>query len=416
MFTRLLMDYLNEYAYYAEVAELFYAITQTDSGFRVTLVGYNHKLRILLETVVEKIASFKVKADRFAVIKEMLMKEYQNLKFKQPYEQAMNYSALILHDHTSPWMEELEALPHLQVEDLAKFVPLMLSRAFLECYTAGNLERNEAESMIQHIEDVLFKGSNPISQPLFPSQHLTNRVVKLEKGKNYFYPVEGLNPSDENSALVHYIQVHRDDFMLNVKLQLFALIAKQPAFHQLRSVEQLGYITALVQRNDFGIRGVQFIIQSTVKDPSHIDLRVEEFLKGFETKLYKMPSDEFKSNVNALIDMKLEKHKNLREEAGFYWTEISDGTLKFDRKESEIAALRQLTQQELIDFFNEHIKVGAPQKRSLSVRVYGNSHSSEYTTDGSSPVKPCYVKIDDIFSFRRSQPLYGSFKGNHVKL
>ncbi|CAN6586428.1 unnamed protein product [Malus baccata var. baccata] len=416
MFTRLLMDYLNEYAYYAEVAALFYAITQTDSGFQVTLVGYNHKLRILLETVVEKIASFKVKADRFAVIKEMLMKEYQNLKFKQPYEQAMNYTALILRDHTSPWMEELEALPHLQVEDLAKFVPLMLSRAFLECYTAGNLERNEAESMIQHIEDVFFKGSNPISQPLFPSQHLTNRVVKLERGTNYFYPVEGLNPSDENSALVHYIQVHRDDFMLNVKLQLFALIAKQPAFHQLRSVEQLGYITALVQRNDFGIRGVQFIIQSTVKDPAHIDLRVEEFLKGFETKLYEMPSDEFKSNVNALIDMKLEKHKNLREEAGFYWTEISDGTLKFDRKESEIAALRQLTQQELIDFFNEHIKVGAPQKRSLSVRVYGNSHSSEYTTDGSSPVKPCYVKIDDIFSFRRSQPLYGSFKGNHVKL
>lgn len=36
--------------------------------------------------------------------------------------------------------------------------------------------------------------------------------------------------------------------MLNVKLQLFALVAKQPAFHQLRSVEQLGYIAVLLQR------------------------------------------------------------------------------------------------------------------------------------------------------------------------
>lgn len=44
------------------------------------------------------------------------------------------------------------------------------------------------------------------------------------------------------------MQVHQDDFMLNVKLQLFALVAKQPAFHQLRSVEQLGYITVLMQR------------------------------------------------------------------------------------------------------------------------------------------------------------------------
>ena len=61
--------------------------------------------------------------------------------------------------------------------------------------------------MILHVEDVLFKNSNPICRPLFPSQHLTNRIVKLEKGLSYFYPVEGLNPSDENSALVHYIQV-----------------------------------------------------------------------------------------------------------------------------------------------------------------------------------------------------------------
>ena len=37
--------------------------------FQVTLRGYNHKLRILLETIVEKIATFEVKTDRFSVIK-----------------------------------------------------------------------------------------------------------------------------------------------------------------------------------------------------------------------------------------------------------------------------------------------------------------------------------------------------------
>ena len=42
------------------------------------------------------------------------------------------------------------------------------------------------------------------------------------------------------------------------------------------------------------------------------------------------------SNVNALVDAKLEKFKNLREEARFYWGEISEGTLKFDRRESEV--------------------------------------------------------------------------------
>ncbi|KAF8043976.1 hypothetical protein BT93_A2070 [Corymbia citriodora subsp. variegata] len=416
IFTRLLMDYLNEFAYYAQVAGLYYSVHHTNTGFQVTVVGYNHKLRILLEKVIEKIATFEVRPERFAVIKEVVMKDYQNLKFQQPYQQAMYYCSLILQDNTRPWTEQLEVLPSIKGEDLTNFWPLMLSRTFMEFYIAGNIERVEAESMVQHIENILFHGPQPICQPLYPSQHLTNRVVKLGTGLNHFYCAEGLNPSDENSSLVHYIQVHRDDIVMNVKLQLFALIAKQPAFHQLRSVEQLGYITVLMQRNDYGIRGLQFIIQSTVKGPGHIDLRVEEFLKVFESQLSQMTNEEFKSNVNALIDMKLEKHKNLREECAFYWREISDGTLKFDRRETEVEALRQLTQQELLDFFNEYVKIGAARKKTLSVRVYGSLHASEYTTEKSQPVQPSSIQIEDIFSFRRSQPLYGSFKGAYGRV
>ncbi|XP_058072919.1 insulin-degrading enzyme-like 1, peroxisomal isoform X2 [Magnolia sinica] len=411
IFTRLLMDYLNEYAYDAQVAGLYYGINNTDAGFQVIVVGYNHKMRILLETIIGKIAQFEVKPDRFAVIKETVIKEYQNFKFQQPYQQALYYCSLVLEDHTWPWTEHLEVLPHLEAGDLVKFSPCMLSKVFLECYVAGNIKPDEAESIVQHIEDVFFKGPLPKSKALFPSQHLTNRVVKLERGTSHFYPIEGLNQSNENSALVHYIQVHQDDFKLNVKVQLFALIAKQPAFYQLRTVEQLGYVTVLMQRNDSGIRGVQFIVQSTVKDPAKLDLRVEVFLKMFESKLYEMTNDEYKSNVNALIDMKLEKHKNLREESAFYWREIVDGTLKFDRRESEVAALRDLTQLELIDFFNEHIKIGAPQRKSLSIQVYGGLHSAECKAAKCETNRPQSIWIDDIFSFRRSRPLFGSFRG-----
>ncbi|XP_031738677.1 insulin-degrading enzyme-like 1, peroxisomal [Cucumis sativus] len=416
IFTMLLVDYLNEYAYYAVVAGLSYGINAVDSGFQVTLNGYNHKLRILLETIVEKIANFSVKPDRFLVIKETLLKNYQNFKFQQPYLQALDYCSLILGDQKWPLMDELAILPHLGARDLDKFVPTLLSSANLECFIAGNIERTEAESMIDHIEDKFFKGPNPISRPLYPSQYPANRIVKLERGIGYFYSAEGLNSNDENSALVHYIQVHRDEFLPNVKLQLFAHVAQQAAFHQLRTVEQLGYITALVQRNHRGVRGVQFIIQSTVKGPRDIDLRVEAFLEMFEKKLVEMTIDEFQNNVNALVDAKLEKFKNLKEESRFYWGEISGGTLKFDRRESEVAILRTVTHQDLINFFNEHIKVGAPRKKSLSVRVYGNLHSSNYSGDLNQPLEPDTVKIDDIFSFRRSRSLYGSFKYDSVKL
>ncbi|XP_071716303.1 insulin-degrading enzyme-like 1, peroxisomal [Rutidosis leptorrhynchoides] len=413
--TRLLMDYLNEYAYDAQVAGLYYAISHTENGFQVILTGYNHKLKILLETVIEKIATFEVKTDRFYVIKELVKKEYENIKFQQPYQQAMYYCSLLVEDQSWSWNDKFNVLTALEPEHLSKYYPQILSRLFIEGYAAGNIEPNEAELLIQQVENVLFDAAKPLAQALFPSQHLANRIVNLEKGTKYHFTKEGLNPSDENSALLHYIQVHQDDYKLNIKLQLVALIAKQPAFHQLRSVEQLGYITVLMQRNDSGIRGVQFIIQSTVKGPKHIESRVQAFLKMFESKLYEMPDDEFKSNVNALIEMKLEKHKNLREESRYFWREIEDGTLKFDRKDHEVAELRQLTKAELIQFYDEHIKAGAQQKKALSVQVYSTAHSTEETPDNT---ESNVVDIDDVFSFRRSRPLYGSFKGGigHVKL
>ncbi|KAE8732688.1 hypothetical protein F3Y22_tig00001802pilonHSYRG00044 [Hibiscus syriacus] len=110
--------------------------------------------------------------------------------------------------------------------------------------------------------------------------------------------------------------------------------------------------------------------------------------------------------------MKLEKFKNLMEESRFNWREILDGTLKFDRREAEVAALKKLTQQELIDFFNENIKVGLKRKKTLSVRVFGNLHLADFNSQKREADEPNTIQIDDIFSFRRSQPLYGSFEGN----
>lgn len=460
IFTKLLVDYLNEYAYYAEVAGLAYSIDHTGTGFQVTVTGYNHKMRILLEKILEKIVHFEVKRERFAVIKEKVLKNYLNFKFHQPYQQAFYYCSLLLEHRMWQRSEFLEIIPQIEADDLMKFAPCIISRTFMECYVAGNMTSTESMSLVEFIEGSLFSGHLSPCKPLFPSQHLERRIVKLDSGINFYYPVEGLNEQDENSALHHYIQLEQDNLKTNVELELFVLTAKQPAFYQLRSVEQLGYIVVLMTRNDSGIRGVQFIIQSTVKDPAQLDIRVETFLKMFESKLHAMSDDEFKSNVNALIDSKLEKHKNLREESRFYWREIDDGTLKFDRKEVEVAVLRNLTKEDLIEFFSTYIKLGAPKRRKLSLQVYGSSHSAEYkitkyaenssnehvifdgkevlrdTVDRESlkdenvEVVPSdqladlnkelkehqFKKIDDIYNFKRSQELFGSLRSgvNHV--
>ncbi|CAN7128601.1 unnamed protein product [Brassica rapa subsp. narinosa] len=94
----------------------------------------------------------------------------------------------------------------------------------------------------------------------------------------------------------------------------------------------------------------------------------------------------------------------------FYWREIQNGKLKFNRRDAEVAALRELKREELIGFFDEYIKVDAPKKKSLSVCVYGIQHLKEMVSDKAKVVSPC-IEIQDIVGFKKSQPLYGSLKG-----
>ncbi|PWZ08695.1 Insulin-degrading enzyme-like 1, peroxisomal [Zea mays] len=411
LFVDLLVDYLNAYAYDAQIAGLFYSIYLTSAGFQVSLGGYNDKMRALLNAILVQIASFEVKPNRFSALKETSVKDYQNFNFRQPYSQASYYVSLILEDKKWPVAEKLEALSKLESDFFAKFVPHLLSKTFLECYVQGNIEPSEAKSVVQEIENTIFNAPNSLFKSMSPSEYLTKRVVMLENELKCYYQTEGLNQKNQNSSVIQYIQVHQDDAILNIKLELFSLIASQPAFNQLRTVEQLGYITSLSLRSDYGVLALQVVIQSTVKDPSYLDGRVDEFFKMFESKIYELSDKDFKRNVKSLIDSKLEKFKNLWEESDFYWGEIQAGTLKFDRVESEVTMLRELKKEEFIEYFDQYIKVDAPQRRTLSVQVFGGNHSAEFKTAIAEADPPKMYRITDIFGFKRSRPLYSSLKG-----
>jgi insulysin len=82
------VDYLNEYAYYAQAARLHYGLSLSDNGFELSLTGFNHKLRILLEAVIQKMANFQVKPDRFSVVKETVIKAFQNYKFQTAHSNS----------------------------------------------------------------------------------------------------------------------------------------------------------------------------------------------------------------------------------------------------------------------------------------------------------------------------------------
>ena len=48
--------------------------------------SYSHKLLVLLDEVLRRIAGFLVKEDRLELIRERTLKAYRNQRFQQPYQ------------------------------------------------------------------------------------------------------------------------------------------------------------------------------------------------------------------------------------------------------------------------------------------------------------------------------------------
>ena len=123
------------------------------------------------------------------------------------------------------------------------------------------------------------------------------------------------------------------DQKLRATLQLFEQIVKEPAFDQLRTKEQLGYIVFTSSMNGPGVMGFRVIVQSE-RDPVYVETRIEAFFDWVKDHLEKMSAEDFEEHKRSLIAKKEEKPKNLSEESKRFWSRISDRYYEFGKRAS----------------------------------------------------------------------------------
>jgi len=72
LYADLVNDSLTEYAYDGDLAGLSYNFSLSSLGVFITLSGYNDKLHVLLQHILEKVKTLEVKPDRLEVMKEQV--------------------------------------------------------------------------------------------------------------------------------------------------------------------------------------------------------------------------------------------------------------------------------------------------------------------------------------------------------
>ncbi|XP_028137935.1 insulin-degrading enzyme isoform X1 [Diabrotica virgifera virgifera] len=424
MLVQLFKDALNEYAYAAELAGLKWELINTKYGLILGIGGYNNKQHILLKKIMEKLTNFKIDPKRFNILKETYIRNLKNFAAEQPYQHAVYYLTVLLTEHSWTKQELLAATDQLTIERLEAFIPQMLSKMHIECLIHGNVNKEKALELVHIVEDGLTTAMS--MSPLLPRQLLLNRELKLEDGSDYSYEVS--NDVHKSSCIELYYQCGLQSKENNVKLELVAQIVQEPCFNILRTKEQLGYIVFSGVRRSNGVQGLRIIVQSD-RHPNYLDSRVEKFLESMLEHITEMSEEDFLKHREALAAQRLEKPKQLNALTNKFWQEITSQQYHYDRANVEVAYLRTLTKEDIIDFYKEVLSKNAEKRKKLTVQVLSMAeggagrNAAEETNEVGDGTCSASV-INDVTVFKSCHEMYPlvqpyiniTRKGNKCKL
>eukprot|EP00042_Codosiga_hollandica_P042216 m.384629 g.384629 ORF g.384629 m.384629 type:complete len:456 (+) comp56274_c1_seq6:1992-3359(+) len=361
---------LVEPTYAAHVAELDYSISVSTNGFEAKFNGFSQKLPQLHETVIQQFKSPVCTNAVFTVAHESLCMKYAN-KPKQPTHlvDALRLQAIM----KVRWSDEeiLNQLQTISREEFLDYAARLFEDGFVEMLVHGNL--TEKDAIILFNKTISMLGIRPLPRGLLRQDDV--RVVPI--GAQVICE-PNRNDDDPNTVVETYFQYEPFDDQTSVILDVLDQLIDEPLFQQLRTEQQLGYQVYCSNRNTFGRLGhLVFVVSQANKfSASTIDVRIEEFLRGFSATLESMQDEEFAQNVMALKAARQKPHSNLSEETSKYWKEIVDRTFQFDRLQREVAILDTLSRLQVCEWFRTHMHPDSPTRRKLSVWVIGAAATS----------------------------------------
>lgn len=329
LYRELVQDALVEFSYAAEISGLDYNIVNHALGIDVSVSGYNDKMHVLLEKVLLTMRDLTITDERFNIVKDRLLRGFQNWDYQQPYHQVGTYSRWLISD--KGWVNEqyLAELPHIDAHDVREFFPQLLKQCHIEMLAHGNLYKEDVLKMADLVNDALK------ARTLAPSQWPIRRSLTFPEGSNFVYERQLKDPANVNHCIEYLLYIgNNQDRSLRAKLMLLAQMADEPAFDQLRTKEQLGYVvfSGTCIHNTWA--GYRILIQSE-KDPSYLEKRIDAFLTNFGKSIEEMSETEFEGHRRSLINKRLEKLKNLTQETNRFWGHVMSECFDFEQGMSQ---------------------------------------------------------------------------------
>lgn len=364
LFIQLFRDHLTEFLYNAELTDLHFGLRNSSIGLELMFMGFNDKMAIFFKRIFEKMIDFKVCPKRFEIIKERVGRELRNYKTHSLYHLTGYYLDTVTRNIFWSYEDLIESLDTITYDAIQDLPKIFFSNFSIEAFFHGNINKKQALELTDFIQEKVIKHYKSV--PLKNSHRFLAREIILEP--NCYYSYEVINDIQLPKAINIYFQVSFDNIEDACKLSLIDQILSEPFFDQLRTKEQLGYVTYCHSREYSGVHGFNFVIQSDY-NVDYLESRIENFLGWAKSHLQNITDEEFESERKALLTKILKKKKKLFEYSSYLWAEIKKEIYHFQKKEDYAQVVKTLTKEDIASFFNKHLSADSSDRKKMVIKV-----------------------------------------------
>lgn len=206
--------------------------------------------------------------------------------------------------------------------------------------------------------------------------------LKLTQPRNII-TVQSFNTrTSDNHYVVKYYQYKMETLKLDCIHEVFCDIISEPAFNELRTKKQLGYMCGASYKNSYGALGLTIEVKSSVENHKTDYIRecIEEFCNDYLLNLFNELSDEkFDTHRKSLIVAKQAKDDCLNDEVKRNLNYIiegdrhMDGSCPFDMHIKKVEVLEKLSRDDVKKYALDFLK----NAKILDVIVEGNVYGDK---------------------------------------
>nr|WP_261925070.1 insulinase family protein [Shewanella sp. NFH-SH190041] len=346
LYVELLLDYLTEFTYPAEVAGLNYNIYPHQGGLTLHLAGFTGNQEKLLALIIEKARERQFTQERFDDIKQQMLQSWGNVAKAKPISQLFTSLSVTLQKRSYEPMRMAECLSNVTLDELHDHVRGFYEKVHLEGLIYGDCLAEEARHLAHRLDQILALVSSP-------SDESARQLVDM-RGKGTL--LRELDIQHPDSAIIVYYQCATTS---PKDMALFSLLnhtMSSSFFHQLRTQQQLGYMVGTGYLPLHRHPGMIFYIQSPTTGPLQLLQAIDEFIADFNYAVMQITKEQWDSTKKGLIQQVTEHDANLKTRSQRYWASIGNKDYQFDQREKVVAEIATIERAELLQFMMTHLR------------------------------------------------------------